>query len=71
VVAPAAGGQKSTLFVECTGEGVILLEEDDPESARPSVGGRSGAAAAARPSGRSDVPAAGAPAKPARAVETS
>ncbi len=31
IVAPAAGGEGSTAFVECTGEGVVLL--DDPESA--------------------------------------
>ncbi len=30
VVAPAAGGEGSTAFVECTGEGVVLI--DDPDS---------------------------------------
>jgi uncharacterized protein (AIM24 family) len=30
VVAPAAGGESSAPFVECTGEGVVLLETKDP-----------------------------------------
>jgi uncharacterized protein (AIM24 family) len=28
-VAPAAGGATSTMFVECTGEGVVLVEEEE------------------------------------------
>ncbi|MCG8421175.1 MAG: tetratricopeptide repeat protein [Proteobacteria bacterium] len=36
-VAPAAGGSKSTLFVECTGEGVVLVEEQDVEPGRGAV----------------------------------
>ena len=28
-VAPVAGGEQSTLFVECTGEGVVLVEEEE------------------------------------------
>jgi len=32
VVAPAAGGEASALFVECSGEGVVLLECEDDES---------------------------------------
>jgi len=31
MAAPAAGGDSSTTFVECTGEGVILLEDIDSE----------------------------------------
>jgi hypothetical protein len=31
VVAPAAGGEASMPFVECTGEGVVMLEEPAPE----------------------------------------
>ena len=31
VVAPAAGGETSALFVECSGEGVVLLEDEDPQ----------------------------------------
>ena len=38
-VAPAAGGEKSTLFVECTGEGVVLVEEDETEVVRASTVG--------------------------------
>jgi uncharacterized protein (AIM24 family) len=34
IVAPAAGGDASTPFVECTGEGVVLIEE--PQSAEPA-----------------------------------
>lgn len=33
VVAPVAGGDASTPFVECTGEGVVLVEEPDPPQA--------------------------------------
>lgn len=33
MAAPAAGGDHSTTFVECTGEGVILLEDVDSERA--------------------------------------
>ncbi len=29
VVAPAAGGEASALFVECSGEGVVLLEDEE------------------------------------------
>ena len=32
-VTPAAGGETSTLFVECTGEGVILVEEESEDEA--------------------------------------
>lgn len=32
-VTPAAGGEKSTLFVECTGEGVLLVEDEVPTGA--------------------------------------
>ena len=30
LVTPAAGGKSSAPFVECTGEGVVLLEEEEP-----------------------------------------
>lgn len=45
-VTPAAGGETSTLFVECSGEGVILVEDDSGNStdnaqdgARPILAG--------------------------------
>jgi len=31
IVAPAAGGDASAPFVECTGEGVVLIEEPQAE----------------------------------------
>lgn len=33
-VSPVGGGDKSTLFVECTGEGVILVEDESGDDAR-------------------------------------
>lgn len=41
-VTPAAGGEQSTLFVECTGEGVLLVEDESED-------GIPGAAAGSRP----------------------
>lgn len=41
-VTPAAGGAASTMFVECTGEGVVLIEEEEGAAgdwSRPSVAG--------------------------------
>jgi uncharacterized protein (AIM24 family) len=36
VVAPAAGGESSALFVECSGEGVVLLEDEAPAQSADS-----------------------------------
>ncbi|ACY17005.1 protein of unknown function DUF124 [Haliangium ochraceum DSM 14365] len=41
-VAPKVGGETSSMFVECTGEGVVLLEEEESDAedwSRPSIAG--------------------------------
>jgi uncharacterized protein (AIM24 family) len=47
-VTPAAGGERSTLFVECTGEGVILIEDEEDDTARVALGGARSVLAGAR-----------------------
>jgi uncharacterized protein (AIM24 family) len=47
-VIPVAGGEKSTLFVECTGEGVILIEDEEDDTARAALGGERAVLAGAR-----------------------
>jgi len=37
VVAPAAGGESSALFVECSGEGVVLLEDETEPHGSSSI----------------------------------
>lgn len=37
IVAPAAGGDASAPFVECTGEGIVLVEEPDGHEAKAST----------------------------------
>jgi uncharacterized protein (AIM24 family) len=57
VVAPAAGGESSALFVECTGEGVVLLEDhpdDEVSGAGDASTGASIAAGAAQLRGLAD-----------------